>query len=207
MVSIRVVPPSSAAISWTVPKRGRSIGDLLGEVVELPLDQIVQFEGEDDDRAAGDAAQLGQAAGAVLPVVDGDAGHRGVDRVAVERQRFGRAGERRGGTGGALGAHRRARLDRQDPAVAGLVGAGAGTDVQDHPRVAQCCLDRRREPWVGPPPQRVVPPMRLVVDPARHRKTVLAGRSEGTPERTSPLFVREGVHSDLPRRTSRPGRG
>ncbi len=44
---------------------------------------------EDDGAAAGDAAHLAQPLRAVGPVVVGEDGHRGVDRVVGERQRLG----------------------------------------------------------------------------------------------------------------------
>jgi hypothetical protein len=54
--------------------------DELGDVVHQPEPiQRIRVEGEDDDRAAGHAAQLAPARGDVPPLVDGHHGHGGID--------------------------------------------------------------------------------------------------------------------------------
>jgi hypothetical protein len=54
--------------------------DELGDVVHQPESiQPIRAEGEDDDRAAGHAAQLAPARGDVPPLVDGHHGHGGID--------------------------------------------------------------------------------------------------------------------------------
>src|SRR5215204_3654361 len=78
-----VLDPGPAAES-PLDLRGRGKAgelqlDALGEELQLPGGQVLEVEGEDDDRAAGDAAQLGEASLRWLPVVDGHAGHRGVE--------------------------------------------------------------------------------------------------------------------------------
>ena len=130
MRSTRVRPPSAAATS-SIGRKPRPLDrEALAQEVLLPRRQPRELEREDHDRSAGDPAQLGQARPGRLPVVDRHARHRRVDGVVVQRQRLGTRRDRRRGAGGALGAHRRARLDGQHPAIARLVGAGPGADVQ-----------------------------------------------------------------------------
>ena len=53
-------------------------------------------------------------------------------------------------SGGALGAHHRGRLDRHDLAVARLVGARAGADVQHRARVPSAAWMRARSRGSSP---------------------------------------------------------
>jgi hypothetical protein len=143
--------------------------DALAQVLVLPGGQEVELEREDDDRPARDAAQLGQARGGRLPVVDRDACHRGVEGVVVERERLRARVDRRRGAGRTLCAHRRARLDREQPAVGGLVGAGARADVQHRLRVAESGVDARGDPRVSAALPRVGATVSLIVHPSSHR--------------------------------------
>jgi hypothetical protein len=76
----------------------------------LPCRQILELEGKDHDGAAGDATQLAQPALKRIPVVNRHTGHRRVERIVIKRQRLSAGRDHRGRVGGALGAHRRARL-------------------------------------------------------------------------------------------------
>jgi hypothetical protein len=92
------------------------------------------------------------------------AGHRGVDGVVVERHCLGAGVDREGRVGRALGAPRRARLDREDPGIACLVGSGAGTDVYDRARVAEGGVNPRGDAGVGAPVTGIGAAVLFVVD-------------------------------------------
>ena len=74
-------------------------------------------------------------------MVDGEDGERGVDGLVGNRQRLGDAPGGGCRAVAALGEHHRARLDGDDPAPDGLVGAGARPDVHDGLRVAERPVD------------------------------------------------------------------
>ncbi len=84
--------------------------------------------------------------------------------------------------GRSLSPHRRARLDRQHPAIPGLIGARTGTRIDHGTSVAQRPLDPLRDPWIRPPKPRVGTPVLLIVHPQGHhesldtRATTSAGR-------------------------------
>jgi hypothetical protein len=142
--------------------------DALGQEAQLPVGQRVEVEREHDDRAAGDAAQLCEPGLERIPVVDRDAGHRRVDRAVVQRQRLGARVDRGRRPGRALRAHRRARLDGQQPAVLGLVRARSGAHVDDRARVAEGGADARGDARVGAAMVGVRAPVQLVVDALAH---------------------------------------
>ena len=73
--------------------------------------------------------------------MDGQHGQGGVDGVVRHGQRLGEAAGGRRGVAGALGEHDGRRLDGDDPAAGGLVGAGAGPDVEHRPGVAEGPLE------------------------------------------------------------------
>ncbi len=68
---------------------------------------------------------------------------------------------------GSLRAHRCRRLDGDDVPIERLIGPGAGTDVDDRPRVAEGGVDHRRDPRIRLTTVGVARPMRLVVEVAR----------------------------------------
>ncbi len=176
------------------------------EVVELPRDQRVELEGEDDDRTAGDAAQLGEP-GRAIPVVDRHAGHRRVDRVVVEGQRLGHARQarRERPAGAAPASSRSARPPA--PSDPRLIGARPRPDIKDGPRVPQRHKDRGRDPRIRPPPPGISDAMRLVVHRG-HPRTVPRGRDRDDPPRTlkarEARLVRGGSSRSLPRRSRSP---
>ena len=88
--------------------------------------------------------------------------HRGVERAVGERQRLRRRAHHGGGARRALGDHHLRRLDRDDLAVARLVGARPGADVEDRPRVAERGVDRGGDPRVLAADPRVADPDRVV---------------------------------------------
>ncbi len=90
--------------------------------------------------------------------VDGDERHRRVEAVVFEREVFGAGLDGRGGPRGTLLDHHLRGLDRGDLAVARLVGAGAGADVEDAAGVAEGRFDPRRDPRIGSPHLAVADP-------------------------------------------------
>ena len=133
--------------------------DDLRHVVGQPeAGERVAVEGQDDDRAAADAAQLAQPGVQIRPLVDRDRGHRRVEAVVVEREPLGRRVDRGGQVPRALCAHRGRGLDRGDVAVRGLVRAGARADVDDAPRVAERGVHVRGDARIGAPQQGVALP-------------------------------------------------
>ena len=72
---------------------------------------------------------LGEPTGTIRPVVQGENGHRGVERLVRERQRLG-ATSHRGAALGGRWASMTADGSRATAPVRRLVGAGAGADVQ-----------------------------------------------------------------------------
>jgi hypothetical protein len=93
--SIRVRPPTARD---RVQGREARLLDLepLGQVLALPVRQVIELEREHHDRAAGDATQLGQTCPRRFPVVNRHAGLGRVHRAVVEGQVLG-AGLDRGG--------------------------------------------------------------------------------------------------------------
>ena len=123
------------------------LGDL-GQVVahEPHLSRHLRVVGDDHHRAAGDPAQLAHAALAPLvPVVDGEDGHRGIDAVVAQRQPVRARPDGRRELRGALRRHHIAGLDGDHVAVARLVGAGARADVDHRAGVTQRRLDARAQ--------------------------------------------------------------
>jgi hypothetical protein len=113
---------------------------------------------EQHHRTAGDPAQLGQSPGLVGPVVQAQDRHRGAEGPVGERQRLrGRADARRR-VGRTLRRHDQRGLDRDHPAVARLVRAGARAHVHHAGRRAERAGDPDRDPAIRPPAYR--PPIR-----------------------------------------------
>ena len=113
---------------------GQHLGGVVGQPVAV---EGLAVEGQHDDGAARDAAQLGQPPGQVGPLVHRDQRHRRVDGLVVQRQPLGDGVDGRRQVRGALRAHRGRGLDRDDMAVRRLVRAGARADVQDGAGVAE----------------------------------------------------------------------
>ena len=93
--------------------------------------------------------------------------HRRVDAVVAQRQIVRARADRRRALRRALGGHDVARLDRDDVAVARLVGARARADVHDAARVAERRLEPPGDPRVLAPRGRVALPDRLVAVASR----------------------------------------
>ena len=110
-----------------------------------------RVEAEDGDPPAGDPRHLGDAGDRVRPVVDGDERHRGVEAVVLEGEVFGPGLDGRGGAGGPLLDHHLGGLDGSHLALGGLVGTGAGADVEDAAGVAEGHFDAGGDPWVRAP--------------------------------------------------------
>jgi hypothetical protein len=130
-------------------------------------------EGQKDDRPSRNAAHLAEPAAQVGPLVDGDGGHAGVERLVVEGEilRDGVDGGRQ--VGRALGAHDGGRLDSDDMAVERLVRAGSGADIEDGAGVAERPVDHGGDAGVGAALGGVAVPIGVVVEVAgasvRHR--------------------------------------
>ena len=103
-------------------------------------------------------------------MVDRYARHRRIDRAIVERERLCAGGDRGRGAGGALGAHRRAGLHCQHPAIGWLIGAGAGAHVEHRARFAERRVDARGDARIGTAVQGVGASVALVVGPRGHRE-------------------------------------
>ena len=131
--------PASSSIDGPSDAEGAQV------VADEPaVGQRGEVELEHDDAPAGDAAQLAQALRALGPVVVAEHRHRGVEGSVGERQRLGASpGSRGAASGRALGDHHLRRLDGDHLAVARLVRAGPGADVDHGARVAQRGVDRR----------------------------------------------------------------
>ena len=67
--------------------------------------------------------------------------------------------------GWALGAHRCARLDRENPAIGGLVGASSSADVENRLCIAKRGVNPLGDPRIRPAMACVCKPALLVVDP------------------------------------------
>ena len=91
------------------------------------------------------AAQLGEAALVIVPVVVGQHRHRGVEGVVVEREPLGARVHDGRRPGRPLGAHDRRRLHRGDVEVGRLVRPRPGADVEHRAGVAEGGADARRE--------------------------------------------------------------
>ncbi len=133
------------------------LGDL-GEIVrrEPHLAADARVVGEDDDRVAGDAPKLADAAlPFVVPVVDGQDRHRRIHARVPQRQVAGGRTDRRSELLRPLRGHHVARLDRDHMPIAGLVRPRAGSDVDDGPRVPERAMDGRRDARILLPRQRV----------------------------------------------------
>jgi hypothetical protein len=137
--------------------------------------------GHDRHRAAGDAANLGEAPVEVGPVVDREDRQGGLEGVVVEGERVGGGIDRRGQGRIAAGAHLGRGLDRDDVAVGRLVGAGPGADVEDRARVAERGDQLRGDPGVGAPHRGVVGRQVRVVGvvPVGHRLGRYSGAHGG----------------------------
>ena len=82
-------------------------------------------------------------------MVNRHARHRGVEDAVIERKIVGGGSDRRSRSSGPLGAHRRARLDSQQPAIQRLVGARARPHVDHGARVPERLMDARCDPGIG----------------------------------------------------------
>ena len=79
-----------------------------GHVVGQPeAVERLTVEGQDDYGTARHAAQFAEALRRIGPLMDGDHGHGGVDRVVVEGQRLGHGVDRGSQMDGTLRSHRR----------------------------------------------------------------------------------------------------
>jgi hypothetical protein len=107
-------------------------------------------EREDHDFAARDAPQLGDACLQIRPVMDGEHGERGVERLIQKRQALGAREDTWRGIGRALHRHHFGRLHRDDLAMRRFVGTRAGTHVHNSPRVVERCRNARDNAWIGP---------------------------------------------------------
>lgn len=83
--------------------------------------------------------------------MDRQARHRGIEGIVVKRQRLRAPGDRRRGISRPLSPHDGARLDRENPAIGRLVGAGAGADVEHGARIPERGFDPRGDPLVCAP--------------------------------------------------------
>lgn len=92
--------------------------------------------------------------------------------VIVEGKRLGAGVDCRCGAGGALGAHGRARLDGEYPAILGLVGPCARADVEHRARTAERGTNARGDTWVRAAMPCIGAPVALIVNPSSHRSTV-----------------------------------
>jgi len=103
-----------------------------------------------------------------LVIPDGDAVEQVLRDSVTAEYEVGGGGHARRRARGPLRPHERRRLHRGDVAVRGLVGAGAGPDVQHRPRPAERSPDLRGDPWLGAPGGRVAAPDGVVQLPAGH---------------------------------------
>ena len=101
--------------------------------------------------AASHAPHLAQAGDRVRPVMNGGERHRGVEGLVLERKALRGGSHARRCACGTLRTHDRRRLHRGDVTVGGLVGAGAGPDVQHRPCIAERSPDLRGDPRLGAP--------------------------------------------------------
>ena len=125
-------------------------GDLRQVVAHEPVAcDVRRVEREHHDAAARHAPQLGESRPPVAPVMHRQDRHRRVEGAVGERQRLGGALYGRRRAGGPLRDHHGRGLDRHDLAVARLVGADAGADVDDRARVAECVCHRPLDARVG----------------------------------------------------------
>jgi hypothetical protein len=128
----------------------RAVDRELREVVlGQPEARRVRFPREHHHAIARHPPQLGQALGAIGPVVHGEHGQRRVEGPRAERQRGGRGLDHRGGAGGALADHLARGLDGDHAAVGGLVGASAGAHVHHGRGGAKGVDDRGGDARVG----------------------------------------------------------
>ena len=150
-------------------KPGSLDRDTLGEKVELPQRELIELEREHDDRPARDAAQLRKPGVGRFPVVNSHARHRRVDCVVIERQRLCVSGDRWGSVGRSLGAHRWARLNRENPTIRRLIRARPSANVEHCARTAKRGVNPLRNPRIGAPVACVGAPVLLVVDTANRQ--------------------------------------
>jgi hypothetical protein len=105
-------------------------------------------------------------------VVDRADGHGRVDAVVVERQGLGPGGDGGDGPRRTLGAHRRRGLDGDHVAVARLIRAGAGADVDHGPGVSESGVDLGGDARVGTAHRRVPRAMAVVVEAGSHGRQI-----------------------------------
>ena len=122
----------------------------------------------EQDLARRDPLQLVETGAQVAPVVQRQHRQRGVDRLIGHGQRLGDAPHRGRGVGTALGEHDGGRLDGDDVASGGLVGAGAGADVHDRAGVVERSVELGDDPGVAAPMAGVSPADPLVEMTGRH---------------------------------------
>ena len=120
-------------------------GDL-GQVVAAQPERMkpagVRVVVREHHHPAGHPLHLPQPGQRVSPVVNGGEGHRGVERLILERKALGVGGHARRRPRRALRPHDRRRLHRGDLAVGGLVGAAPAPTfrtVRASPSADQTC--------------------------------------------------------------------
>lgn len=105
--------------------------------------------GDDHDRTTRDAAEFANPGlELVVPMVDREHRQRSVHARVAQRERTGTQSQRRSRTIGPLASHHVTRLERQDITIAGFVGPGPSTNVQDGPTGAESAHDRSCQLWV-----------------------------------------------------------
>jgi riboflavin biosynthesis pyrimidine reductase len=133
---------------------GEKVSDLRQVVASEPEPAmpsgVTGVEGE-HHHAASHAPHLAQPGDRVPPVMNGADCHRGVEGLVLEREALRGGSHARRRACGALRPHDRRRFHRGDVAVRGLVGAGAGPDVQYSPRIAERSPDPCGDPRLGAP--------------------------------------------------------
>ena len=80
--------------------------------------------------------------------MNGEGCHGGIEMLVGEGQVLGNRVDRRAQMRRPLGSHRGGRLDSGDRAVDGLIGAGAGADVENRQRLAKCGVDGGGNAWL-----------------------------------------------------------
>ena len=127
----------------------RDLGQVVADHPQLLRDLGV--EGDDQDRARGDATQLTDARLRIPPpVVDRQDGQGRVDARVTQGQVRSVGTQGRSEVRRALGGHV-AGLDRHHVTTGGFVGPGPGADVDDRLRVAELTVDERTQAWIWSP--------------------------------------------------------
>jgi hypothetical protein len=152
-------------------ERRKRVDDVLADVVasdpKIGLERRV--ERDDDSPSSRHASHLAESRVDVVPVVECDDRHGGIERVVRERQTLGGSEHRGCSPRGALSDHDGGRLDSYYLTVAGLVRARAGAHIDDGSCVAERVPDGPCKPGVLNP-NRCVPMADLVIE--RHMTIV-----------------------------------